>query len=1472
MNNNLILRATKPKKGSQSETIDLDILDAEEIKLEISAIESGAIGETFGVSSQAFMLPATNINQDFFGNIDNLSVSNEQAFIKMFKCQVLFNGDEIFTGNLYLNDIITDQHGNTLYSVVVVNETVDFSTTIKNLTIQDLDWSPYNHSYTYTNISQSWDNNLLSGDVVYPLIDYGTEESDPSATSVSAGGNGRQFDNAAFPLKVTDFVPTIRAKAVIDTIFDAVGYTYTSSFLDSSYFDNLYVCATQDDKKGATFVNPVAQNFQAIKSVVQVETSDPFTPVQITFPDEQFDNNNNYNTGTSTFTAGANGNYNFYSKIKYREEASVASTSIRHMIILVKVNGIQANSKFINLTNQSANSPYSQFIGPFGVNLSIGDTVTVEVQYAYFGGGTKDIEYMSGNDGCRFEAQGPSAQIGGTVDMSKIFDPQTKVEDVLKGFIQKFNLVIEPLQNQRNTLSIQTFNDWVDQGSQVDWTNLVDRDVKFKIEHPLQSQPKTLYFSDVEDTDVLNVYTKDEFGKTYGDFNYISDSDLASGERKIGHYFAPTPIKGIDGAPDMILPSLSKKEPNQQNKPFKYKPRILYNNGKVPTSVNLKGRTGSTFDPGKYFVNDGTTTYALDEYVLFHHLDQIPSVQATSKDLHFGNLNHWSFHQPEFNAFSNNSAFQEYWAFYINELYDIDARLLTCNIKLDPTIIPTINLNDKIFIDGHYYRINKIAGANLQREDSVEVQLLKTAPRKLKYPRRRVYDVYNGDILGDVISSPPDKNGKVEYTDFETGNPQSEGVFIDAAAAKDGYTAYPTGVPGETIVTWNYFDQTRGAGFTSQQALGTNVLERSSEKINISGDFNEVKANTNNVTVTGDENTVREGVVFSNVFGQEHVIDIDNERVQILGGTNNEVSGSLLTDIAIINSNDSRVENSSRTSIIGGVQNSEVIDSDGALMLNPWNLSLTGTTNTVTTLGGNDVDIDNGNYNVLINPVNDFTSSIDLDDYRFGTTIAGGFYQDKDVYMNRDGVSIPLSASSTYFAFSGEPLYKYYYEATWVGADGAAVIEIPSIASQEQYGRCILIKADSTISSTKTVTITVVGSVDSIDGKSGVTLSSPYSWVELRAGGENGNTEWRVIRSSDGSGGGGGSAGAYGSFYDSSTQTISTINTPQQVTFNSTFASQSIALSGSGTIEIDNQGTYALSYTAQLANAANSYEYVDFWIRYNGVDYPNSNVRISAPPRKSASEPSDTPVTVTITDTALNNGDKVELWWQGTSTDLDLFSYTGSLTEPDTPSIRASIVAVTGGGPTIINNYTSSTESPSYNASTGVLDLDGVKTVGGNDYYFVPVTSITGSQNLETIGHSAFVLNEISGAISIPSVTYIGDKAFQSSTSLTSVSFANSLTTGGYSSTTTLQSASFASAEECYSAAFGNCNSLVYVNLPSLVAPNGLGGSPTNDFTFTNVADSGSIRVPAAFATNNSGNPDADLQYLSGKGWTITYL
>ena len=111
-----------------------------------------------------------------------------------------------------------------------------------------------------------------------------------------------------------------------------------------------------------------------------------------------------------------------------------------------------------------------------------------------------------------------------------------------------------------------------------------------------------------------------------------------------------------------------------------------------------------------------------------------------------------------------------YWSFYINELYDVDSRLVTLNIFLDPTEIPDIQLNDKIFIDGHYYRINKINGANVSREDSVAVELIKTLPRKLKYPRRRIFiDDTPVDITVDDGSFT--ESGLIGYNGFDTDIP-----------------------------------------------------------------------------------------------------------------------------------------------------------------------------------------------------------------------------------------------------------------------------------------------------------------------------------------------------------------------------------------------------------------------------------------------------------------------------------------------------------------------------------------------------------------------------------------------------------------------------------------------------------------------------------------------------------------------------
>ena len=106
---------------------------------------------------------------------------------------------------------------------------------------------------------------------------------------------------------------------------------------------------------------------------------------------------------------------------------------------------------------------------------------------------------------------------------------------------------------------------------------------------------------------------------------------------------------------------------------------------------------------------------------------------------------------------------------------------------------------------------------------------------------------------------------------------------------------------------------------------------------------------------------------------------------------------------------------------------------------------------------------------------------------------------------------------------------------------------------------------------------------------------------------------------------------------------------------------------------MDYKGAYSFIYTANVTNADNVIHYADFWIKYNGTDYPNSTVRVSVPARKNSTTPSRIPVTVQLLDVAVSDGDKIQLYWRGDSTllSLDYETFGGAI--PAQPSIRCQI-------------------------------------------------------------------------------------------------------------------------------------------------------------------------------------------------------
>ena len=1266
--NGLVLRCTY-----DGVRYDLDTLTDISFRVDLSAVENTQIGSVFGVASQQFDLPSSQNNDKFFKAAYNINASNTRGFRNSVECQVLQGGNEIYKGNLILDEVVTDGVRDTTYKVTVVNEVIDFQTSIQDQYLRDLDFTEYNHTYAMSNITGSWaTSSFFNGDVFYPLVDYGTDKTDNTIPILETGGQVGKMDNIGSPLKPIQFKPAVRTKAIIDKIFESIGYEYSSSFFNSDDFLNTYVLTTPSDKLGIE-----SQGYQDSGFFVNITASQniPDSPAyqKQSYPQEQYDPVGGYNPATSTYTIQTDGSYAFKIEGNILAPDGTASPTLKEYTIQIRINGGAQFSQFFDLVGSTAGQ--ISFVTP-GLTLTAGDTVEVYHRYRIFSiGTTPDLQLTSQTFSTIYA---PTTVVGGTVNLSQQFDQQAKSLDFLKGVIEMFNLVIEPKSGERKTLIIEPFDTWRDSGKIVDWTDKFDAATKVSIKHPIQDQPRELKYSLSADEDPLNQYSLTNFRRdqNYGTHTFTADSDVAQGTREIGSFFAATPTKGVSGGPNIIIPQLYKKDQGEKAT-YKFTPRLLYRLNERPTN-DCKG--------GKIYVKTDTGgSQGVTEYSTLHILNTLPATSAT-KALHY-NANIWyPFHQNFQEGKTMNGLFYEYWGRYINELYDDDARMLTCNLYFEPFELSQISLNDKIFIKDAYYRINKISGFNVSKRASIQVELLKAPVSKFRFKRHRVINDI-GEPVDIVATDFNTYSGQITYSDISTGQTYTTGSFLGNVARRDGFTGVSNQVlwkdnanltlqtEGKNSVDGaNDFDPSVGfaVGSVTSGSFAKNV-----DRVFALGSQLTIGQDAKSTLNVGDNNDIRDRAEYSTLLNTTNALVYQDARfATIVGGNNNKVSGSNATIIA---SNTSSMNNAVDAVILAG-NDSNILNSDKSVIIGQDTTISRGNSNIV--IGNYDTtqrtvtDMINA---VVINPNRDIESIENLGGEDLNGLAYIGSYQDIGARYT-DNKSLTISASQTLYITSSIYANDSVYNLSWSGGAGSATIYLPAVDANpfalrdsQGYKRLLRFIADNTLDSTKQVIVNVAAG-DSINGQFNgwYTIDSPYEHLEIYGIEDN---HWRILSAGTPEVSAGGHEGSFGSFYSTATQTIAVSGSAQQITFNQTGATNNIALSGSGAIQLDYNGSYRLSYTAELSNLSNSYEYADFWIKYNGADYPYSGVRISAPPRKSATEPSDTPITVTLLDTALNNGDKVELYWKGTSTDLSLKAYTG-LGSPDVPSVRAQINAV----------------------------------------------------------------------------------------------------------------------------------------------------------------------------------------------------
>ena len=760
-------------------TYDLDIQNDVPLRLDVSAVENGDIGNFFGVGSQAFDLPGTKTNNRFFKHGYEIGAEDIPAFYNAIDGYIIYDGETLLEGQFQLMEILTDESGFITYRCQITDSVVQFKDALASSLVKDADWSAYDHTLSNTNITASWDDNLLSGSVYYPVADYGRGDKDtyPTIPRLQLGTEVGAIGSPSSPLQPKQFLPAIKLKDVLDTLFDQVGFRYTGSFTERDDFNDMYILNKPNDELGVVVGEDSTATFNANSSTLnQVYVRN--TEGDISASTEISDPLNAYNTSTSKYTYLDDGEYTLQGQVAFFNP--VATDPASNVRVTLELRSGLNNTSYTLLDAEEINLTYLDGFGIKYLNVAnseglrtTGDNAWLYLKYEQTaGGGTANNLTLIGSS---VEFQCTSAPIsynGALVNMGLQWNPTLKSLDVVKGVIQQFNLVMTPKYGVNQTIEIEHFDDWIRMGQFKDWTEKYQTAQRIGINHTVNEQQRELLLKNVDDNDRFSKLSQEnEPNFQYGTLRLLSDNNISQGKKTIGDFFAPVVMggglipfeTGSDGTPTFnvdlntrfVLPHLYKYDNNKQQS-FAFKPRIGY---KVTNTL-----------PSGSVINIGTTSDYVSvsgSYSTISNLSSLPAVSGSSFDLHFSN-EYANFSFSNLGWDNGTTAHERYWKTYLDSLYWEDSRKITLDLEFSAYEYKSINLNDIVFIKNQRYRINKISGFNLTASDVVTVELI------------RLYPAYYTDTTIDDLDCGFDFNG------------------ITPTPTPPGFTATPTATPTST--------------------------------------------------------------------------------------------------------------------------------------------------------------------------------------------------------------------------------------------------------------------------------------------------------------------------------------------------------------------------------------------------------------------------------------------------------------------------------------------------------------------------------------------------------------------------------------------------------------------------------------------------------------------------------------------------
>ena len=540
----------------------LDTFSDEEILVSNNVTGLFDLGVLPSDFTRQITIPGTKVNNAFFQHVYDIAVENPYLFSTNVKVPAYFDFDGIYISQGYLQLNQVNVYANKYvesYEISIYGGLSSFGRDINRNYLTDLTSSlaQFNHVLNWDNVSQSWENGLFGGDLVYPLVEYGQR------IQYTPEENLFGIDSPSGSLCLQDFKPAIRIKKVWDAIFEQYGYTYSSSFWEQPFLDNVYMLCNNNlrypvfpnidlETYGLFRILPIsgsgtdvlltAGNNRKIEwyNVAQ-NTSNNLSPnlvYTIEFP-TQLRGLLNLNFEVSSSSAG-NGIPQFFMEIK-----NVGNT-FSSSIALTTYNTFMTDTQIYN-SPQTRTEKFT-LLTEWNSALLPADDYEFYLRYQNQGGSNFAV-ILNPDSSVTSYLQVTKVNQGGEGLVMNIAQNMPfgtsgiKLIDFITSLQKKYNLVIYPNQTKNREFIVETFNNWYSKGEVRDFNKYINLNEKISAIPANNLAVNQLNFGDTLDGDyVSQQFSKAanrEFGKSY----YVDTENFFSqGTFEVKSGFASTPL------------------------------------------------------------------------------------------------------------------------------------------------------------------------------------------------------------------------------------------------------------------------------------------------------------------------------------------------------------------------------------------------------------------------------------------------------------------------------------------------------------------------------------------------------------------------------------------------------------------------------------------------------------------------------------------------------------------------------------------------------------------------------------------------------------------------------------------------------------------------------------------------------------------------------------------------------------------